>query len=39
VRPGATAGLADAVVYTFDDAVNWHFATTIAGPPGSRRGR
>jgi hypothetical protein len=34
VRPGATAGLADAVVYTSDDAVNWHFATTIAGSAG-----
>jgi hypothetical protein len=33
VRPGAAAGgLADAVVYTSDDAVNWHFATTIDGP-------
>jgi Neuraminidase (sialidase) len=34
VRPGATGGLADAVVYTSDDAVNWHFATTIAGSAG-----
>ena len=35
VRPGASAGgLADAVVYTSDDAVNWHFATTIAGSAG-----
>jgi len=32
VRPGTTAsGLAEAVVYTSDDAVNWHFATTING--------
>lgn len=34
VRPGATGGLADAVVYTSDDAVNWHFATTIADSAG-----
>ena len=35
VRPGTTAGgLADAVVYTSDDAVNWHFATTITGSAG-----
>jgi hypothetical protein len=35
VRTGTTAGgLADAVVYTSDDAVNWHFATTIAGSAG-----
>ena len=35
VRPGTTAGsLADAVVYTSDDAVNWHFATTITGTAG-----
>ena len=35
VRPGTTAdGLANAVVYTSDDAVNWHFATTITGSAG-----
>jgi len=32
VRPGVTSsGQAEAVVYTSDDAVNWHFATTILG--------
>jgi hypothetical protein len=35
VRPGvAPGGLADAVVYTSDDAVNWHFAATIVGSAG-----
>jgi len=35
VRPGTTAsGLAEAVVYTSDDAVNWRFATTITGAAG-----
>jgi hypothetical protein len=35
VRPGvAPDGLADAVVYTSDDAVNWHFAATIAASAG-----
>ena len=34
MRPGATGGLGDAVVYTSEDAVNWHFATTIAGSAG-----
>jgi hypothetical protein len=35
VRRGVLAGgLADAVVYTSDDAVNWHFAATIAGSAG-----
>lgn len=32
VRPGTTTGgLPEAVVYTSDDAVNWHFAATISG--------
>jgi hypothetical protein len=32
VRPGITAdGLAEAVVYTSDDAINWRYATTITG--------
>jgi hypothetical protein len=32
VRPGTTAGgLAEAVIYTSDDAINWHYATTITG--------
>jgi hypothetical protein len=35
VRPGvAPGGLADAVVYTSDDAVDWHFAATIVGSAG-----
>jgi hypothetical protein len=35
VRPGVTpGGLPDAVVYTSDDAVYWHFAATITGPAG-----
>jgi hypothetical protein len=35
VRPGVTSGgQADAVVYTSDDAVNWHFAATILGSAG-----
>jgi Neuraminidase (sialidase) len=35
VRQGTTdGGLTDAVVYTSDDAVNWHFATTITGSAG-----
>jgi hypothetical protein len=35
VRPAVTpGGLADAVVYTSDDAVNWHFAATIVGSAG-----
>jgi hypothetical protein len=35
VRPGVTrSGLAYAVVYTSDDAVNWHFAATIADSAG-----
>jgi hypothetical protein len=32
VRPGTTqSGQPEAVVYASDDAVNWHFATTIVG--------
>jgi len=35
VRPGAASdGTADAVVYTSDDAINWHFAATIASSAG-----
>jgi hypothetical protein len=35
VRPGVTpSGLADAVVYTSDDAVYWQFAATIVGSAG-----
>ena len=35
VRPGTgSGGVAEAVVYTSSDAVNWHFATTITGPAG-----
>jgi len=35
VRPGTIAGgVADAVVYTSADAVNWRFATTIGGSAG-----
>jgi hypothetical protein len=35
VRSGVTSGgLADAVVYTSDDAVNWRFAATIVGSAG-----
>lgn len=35
VRPGVTSdGVPEAVVYTSDDAINWHFATTITGPAG-----
>ena len=35
VRQGVTAGgLPDAVVYTSDDAVNWHFAAVIIGSAG-----
>jgi len=35
VRPGTTAGgLAEAVVYTSDDVVNWHFGATITGSAG-----
>ncbi|MGD0555956.1 MAG: sialidase family protein [Streptosporangiaceae bacterium] len=35
VRPGVTpGGTPDAVVYTSDDAINWHFATTISSPAG-----
>jgi hypothetical protein len=35
VRPGVTpSGTADAVVYTSDDAINWHFAATINSSAG-----
>jgi len=35
VRPGTTpGGLAEAVIYTSDDAVNWRFAATISGSTG-----
>jgi hypothetical protein len=35
VRPGVTpSGLADAVIYTSDDAVYWQFAATIVGSAG-----
>jgi len=35
VRQGTTdGGRTDAVVYASDDAVNWHFATTITGSAG-----
>jgi hypothetical protein len=35
VRPGVTSGgIADAVIYASDDAVNWHFAATIVGSTG-----
>jgi hypothetical protein len=35
VRPGVTAGgVPEAVVYTSDDAIDWHFATTISGLAG-----
>jgi hypothetical protein len=35
VRPGVTSGgVPEAVVYSSDDAINWHFATTITGLAG-----
>jgi hypothetical protein len=35
VRPGTAAGgRAEAVVYTSDDAINWHYAATITGSAG-----
>jgi hypothetical protein len=35
VRPGVTSdGTQEAVIYTSDDAINWHFATTITGLAG-----
>jgi hypothetical protein len=35
VRPGVTpGGQPDAVVYTSDDDIDWHYGATIAGPAG-----